>query len=54
MGVVSSSNDLPLKRGGVEGAPSTAFFLFSNLPAPLSPMARAKKPSEAGHKLKSI
>ena len=52
MGVVSSSNDLPLERSGVEGAPSTNFFLFSSLPAPLGPMAWAKKPSVASQKLR--
>jgi hypothetical protein len=48
MGVVSSSHDLPLERGGVEGAPSTTFFLCSNLPAPLGPMVRANLPRSAG------
>jgi len=35
-----------------EGTPSTKFFLFSSLPAPLDPMAWAKKPSKAGQKLR--
>ena len=43
---------LPLKRGGVEGVPSTKFFLFISLPAPLGPMVQAKKPSKAGQKLR--
>jgi len=52
MGVVSDSNDLSPERGGVEGTPSTKFFLFSSLPALLGSMAWAKKPSEAGQKLR--
>ena len=52
MGIVSNSNDLPLERGDVEGVPFIKFFLFSSLPVPLGPMARAKKPSKAGQKPK--
>jgi len=49
---LTTPTTLPLKRGGVEETSSTKFFLFSSLPAPLGPMAWAKKPSKAGQKLR--